>query len=169
MRGIITLLLVFVFYCGFSQRIAYVEIHKIIDKMPEYQAANDSIDSQIRIWESEVELKFEEVENLYQEYVKNEMMYPEDKKIEKQNEIVEAEKAAKQFREKIFGTKGELDKLQEQKIKPLEDKIFQAAEKVGKANNYEYVFDKRPESSWIYTNPEHNLTNRVLTELGLSK
>ncbi|MBM3436468.1 MAG: OmpH family outer membrane protein [Bacteroidetes bacterium] len=140
-----------------------------IDKMPEYILASDNIDQQIKQWESEVDVKFQEVENLYQDYVKNEMLYPEDVKIEKQNGIVDAEKKAKEFREKIFGQNGELSKLQDAKINPLEEKILQAAEKVGKENNYEYIFDKRPETSWIYTSPEHDLTEKVLIELGLNK
>lgn len=169
MKKIIAILLVLSFHYGISQRIAYVEIHKIIDKMPEYILASDNIDQQIKQWESEVDVKFQEVENLYQDYVKNEMLYPEDVKIEKQNGIVDAEKKAKEFREKIFGQNGELSKLQDAKINPLEEKILQAAEKVGKENNYEYIFDKRPETSWIYTSPEHDLTEKVLIELGLNK
>jgi len=168
MKKVFLALLVMAFNAGLAQRIAYVEVNKIIDKMPEYKTANENIDNQIKQWESEVELKFQEVENLYQDYVKNEMLYTEDVKIEKQNGIVDAEKKAKEFREKIFGQTGELNKMQEQLLKPLEDKIFQTAEKVGKENNYEYIFDKRPESSWIYTNTEHNLTDKVLLELGLN-
>jgi outer membrane protein len=169
MKKVFLALLVLAFNAGLAQRIAFVEVNKIIDKMPEYKAANENIDNQIKQWESEVELKFQEVENLYQDYVKNEMLYPEDVKIEKQNGIVDAEKKAKEFREKIFGNTGDLNKMQEKLLKPLEDKIFQTAERVGKENNYEYVFDKRPESSWIYTNPEHNITEKVLTELGLNE
>lgn len=168
MKKVFLILSVLAFNAVLAQRIAYIEVSKIIDKMPEYTAANENIDKQIKSWESEVELKFQEVENLYQDYVKNEMLYPDDVKIEKQNAIVDAEKKAKEFREKIFGKSGELNGMQEQLLKPLEDKIFQTAERIGKENNYEYIFDKRPESSWIYTNPEHNITEKVLTELGLN-
>jgi len=132
MKKVFLALLVMAFNAGLAQRIAYVEVNKIIDKMPEYKTANENIDNQIKQWESEVELKFQEVENLYQDYVKNEMLYTEDVKIEKQNGIVDAEKKAKEFREKIFGQTGELNKMQEQLLKPLEDKIFQTAERSGK-------------------------------------
>lgn len=169
MKKLTVILLILLGYQSYAQRIAYVEIYKIIEKMPDYTAANESIDQQIKQWETEIDLKFQEVENLYQDYVKNEMRYSDDVKIEKQNGIIEAEKQAKEFRESIFGDNGELNKLQQQKIKPLEDKILQTAIKIGKENNYEYIFDKRPESSWIYTNPEHDLTERVITELDLNK
>ncbi len=70
------------------------------------------------------------------------MIYTEDVKQQKQEEIVQSEKQAKEFREQKFGKEGEITKLKEQKIKPLQDNIFKAAEKVALANGYDYVFDK---------------------------
>jgi outer membrane protein len=165
MRKIILVLMVFAFYSGMSQRIAYVEIQKILDQMPEYKAASEKIDEQVKQWNAEVEQKFKEVDDLYQDYVKNEMGFSQDVKVEKQNSVVEAEKQAKEFREKFFGQNGELKQLQEKNLKPLEEKVLQTAEKVGKENNYEYVFDKRTDSFWVYTNPEHNITEKVILEL----
>ncbi len=165
MKKVLIAALVLAFHAGIAQRIAYLEIEKIINQMPEYTRANEIIEAQTIQWESEVESKFEAVENLYQEYVKNERMFSDDVKLQKQDEIREAEKLAKEFREQKFGKQGELTKLTEQMIKPLQDNIFKAAEKVATENNYDYVFDKTPESNWIYVKPEHNITEKVIAEL----
>lgn len=167
MKKIILVLSAFICTMAMSQSVAYIEIKEIISKMPEYQKANELIEAQVTEWEDEVELRFQNVENLYQEYVKNEMIYSEDVKQQKQEEIVQSEKQAKEFREQKFGKEGELKKLKEQKIKPLQENIFKAAEKVALANGYDYVFDKSPESNWIFVKPEHNLTEKVLLELGI--
>jgi outer membrane protein len=167
MKKVLMAVLVLTFYTGFAQRIAYLEIEKIINQMPEYTRANELIETQVIQWEDEVESKFEAVENLYQEYVKNEMMFSTDVKSQKQEEIFQAEREAKEFRELKFGKDGELTKLKEEKIKPLQDKIFNASEKVALANNYEYVFDRSAESNWIYVKPEHNITEKVMAELGI--
>jgi outer membrane protein len=169
MKKILVALLVLAFNAGIAQRLAYIEIEKIINQLPEYKKANETIDAQIDQWETEVETKFESVENLYQEYVKNERMFSDDVKLQKQDEIRDAEKQAKEFREQKFGKEGELTKLKEQQLNPLQDNIFKAAEKVAKANNYDYVFDKSPETNWIYVNPEHNITEKVLAELGIKQ
>jgi outer membrane protein len=168
MKKVVLALLVLSFNAGFAQRLAYIEIEKIINQMPEYKKANETIEAQITQWESEVESKFENVESLYQEYVKNERQFSDDIKLQKQEEIMEAEKQAKEFREQKFGKEGELTLLKEQQIKPLQDNIFKVAEKVAIANNYDYVFDKSPESNWIYVKPEHNITDKVITELGVN-
>ena len=167
MKKVLIALLILAFNTGIAQRMAYIEIEKIISLMPEYKRANEIIEAQVKQWETDVEAKFEDVENLYQEYVKSEMMFSDDVKLKKQEEIVGAERLAKEFREQKFGREGELTKLKEQHINPLQDNIFKAAEKVATANNYDYVFDKAAESNWIYVKPEHNITEKVMAELGL--
>ncbi len=169
MKKIILGLMVLSFQVGVAQKLAYIETDKIVEDMPEFQKANDEIDTQVKQWESEVEAKFQAVEQLYQEYVKNEPTFSREEKKAKQDEIFEVEKEAKDFREQIFGNEGQLKQLQETKIKPLQEKINAAAEKVGKENGYDYVFEKSPESSWIYTNPEHNISELVKAELGLNE
>lgn len=167
MKKIVLGILVLAFQIGIAQNIAYIETEKIIEKMPEYKQASDEIDAQIKLWEDEVEAKFKKVEDLYQDYVKNETLFPDDVKQEKQQEIIDVEKQAKDFREQKFGREGELEKLQESKLKSFQDTILQTAERIAKEKNYDYVFEKSSESNWIYTNPKHNLTELVISELGL--
>jgi len=169
MKKIALGILVLAFQIGIAQNIAYIETEKIIEKIPEYQQASDEIEAQIKLWEDEVETKFKKVEDLYQDYVKNETLYPDEIKQEKQQEIIDAEKQAKEFREQKFGREGELQQLQESKLKSFQDTILQTAERIAKEKNYDYIFEKSSESNWIYTNPKHNLTELVIAELGLNE
>jgi outer membrane protein len=52
-------------------------------------------------------------------------------------------------------------------IKPLQDKVFDATEKVAKANHLAIIFDKASALVMIYTDPRHDYTDFVLEELGL--
>lgn len=167
MKKIILGLLVLTFNAAIAQNIAYIETNKIIDKMPDYEQATKEIDSLADAWKIDVDSKFTYVEDLYQEYVKAEALLSEDVKREKQEEIFEAERIAKEFREQKFGREGDLSKLEESKLQPLRDKILETATKIGKEKNYDYIFEKASESNWIYTNPEHDLTEAVIAELGL--
>ncbi|MCD4731927.1 MAG: OmpH family outer membrane protein [Bacteroidales bacterium] len=169
MKTIVLGILVLTLQIGIAQNIAYIETEKIIEKMPAYQQASAEIEAQIKLWEEEVEAKFKKVEDMYQDYVKNETLFPDDIKQEKQQEIIDTEKQAKEFREQKFGREGELEKLQESKLKSFQDTILQTAERIGKEKNYDYVFEKSSESNWIYTNPKHDLTELVIAELGLNK
>ncbi|MEZ5198653.1 MAG: OmpH family outer membrane protein [Bacteroidales bacterium] len=167
MKRIILGLLVLSFNASIAQSLAYIETDKIVEKMPEYELATNEIDSLVNVWRTEVDKKFATVEDLYQEYVKAELLLTNEIKKEKQEEIIEAEKVAKEYREQKFGREGELSKIEESKLKPIREKILETAAKVGKDKNYDYVFEKTTESGWIYTNPDHDLTGAVLSELGL--
>lgn len=167
MKKIILGLLVLTVNVAISQNMAYIETDKIINKMPEYNQAIEEIDSVVEAWRSEVDKKFAHVEDLYQEYVKAEMLLSGEDKKQKQDEIFEAEKQAKEYREQKFGREGELSKIEDSKLTPIRNAILVTATKIGKEKNYDYVFEKSSESGWIYTNPEHNLTDAVLEKFGL--
>lgn len=167
MKTIVLGILVFAFQIGLAQNLAYIETDRIIEKMPAYQQASDEIEAQINVWEGEVEAKFKKVEDMYEDYVQNESIFPDEIKKEKQDEIIESEKQAKAYREEIFGEDGELQVLQASKLKLLQDSILNTAQRIGIEKSYDYIFEKSPETNWIYTNPEHDLTELVITALGL--
>ena len=52
-------------------------------------------------------------------------------------------------------------------IKPVQDKVFEAVEKVAKAHKLAIMFDKSADLVMIYTDPIHDYTDYVLDELGL--
>ena len=51
-------------------------------------------------------------------------------------------------------------------IKPVQDKVFEAVEKVSKEKGIQIMFDKASDLVMIYTDPIHDYTDYVLEELG---
>ena len=54
-------------------------------------------------------------------------------------------------------------------IKPVQDQVFEAVERVAKNNRLQIVFDKSGDLVMIYTDPIHDYTDFVLDELGLGE
>ena len=52
-------------------------------------------------------------------------------------------------------------------IKPIQDKVFEAVEKVARENRLSIIFDKAADLVMIYTDPRYDYTDFVLDELGL--
>ena len=50
---------------------------------------------------------------------------------------------------------------------PVQDKVFEACEKVAKKKSLAVLFDKSGDLTMLYTNPAHDYTEFVLEELGL--
>ncbi|MBN2175063.1 MAG: OmpH family outer membrane protein [Bacteroidales bacterium] len=167
MKKIVLIFAILSFQLGFAQKIGYIEMDRILEKIPKFQQVNAEIDSAVDQWQSETDAIYQQVEDLYQQYVQNQSKMSDDMKKKKQDEIFNKENEAKEFREEKFGSEGELYQMQEDLIKPITDGVYKTAENVAKTNGYDYLFEKTQESSWIYTNPDHDLTELVIKELGL--
>ena len=82
-------------------------------------------------------------------------------------EIQTEESKLKEYQKKVFGFDGLLFLKKQELIKPVQDKVWDAVDKVAKKNNLDIVFDKASELVMIYTNPRFDYTDFVLDELGL--
>lgn len=152
-----------------AQKIGYIEMDKILDKIPAYSSATDEIDKQVDQWQSAIDSKFKHVDDLYQNYVQTQSTLSDEQKQLKQDEIVKTENEANDYKDSIFGNDGELQKLQELKYKPIYDRVYGIAEDIAKENQFDYVFEKSAESTWVYTNPDLNLTDQIISRLGEEK
>lgn len=150
-----------------AQKFGYIDTKFILSKMPEYKAAQGEIDKVSGQWQTEVEAKFKEVDKLRKDYQAEEILLTEDMKKERMAVIIEKEKAAKEQQKKIFGFEGLLFLKRQELVKPVQDKVYEAVEKVCKAKKIAIMFDKSGDLVMLYTDTKHDYTDYVLEELGL--
>ena len=82
-------------------------------------------------------------------------------------EIVDKEKAAKDFQRQKFGPDGELSQKSNALIKPIQDRVSKAVQAIAEGDNLDMVFDKNSEVIMLYANPRYNRSDEVVTKLGL--
>jgi len=150
-----------------AQKFGYIDSDFILGKMPEYQKAQGEIDQLASGWQKEIEDMSVKVEGLYASFKAEEVLLTEEMRGERQTEIKKKEAELKEYQKKIFGFEGLYFLKKKELIKPLQDKVWDAVEKVAKANRLAIVFDKAAELTMIYTDPRHDYTDFVLEELGL--
>ena len=169
MRHFLAIFAVFVFGLNFvnAQKFGYIDSDFILSKMPEYQKAQSEIDQLSGGWQKEIEDMTKKVESLYASYKAEEVLLTEEMRAEKMKEIKKKESELKEYQKKIFGFEGLYFLKKKELIKPLQDKVWDAVEKVAKANRLAIIFDKAAELVMIYTDPRHDYTDFVLEELGL--
>jgi outer membrane protein len=163
----IALLLVFGLNFANGQKFGYIDTNFILSKMPEYGKAQSEIDQLSGGWQKEVEDMSRNVENLYSSLKAEEVLLTDEMKKERQDAIHKKEAELKEYQRKVFGFGGLFFLKKQELIKPLQDKVFEAVEKVAKQNRLAIVFDKSGELVMIYTDPRHDYTDFVLEELGL--
>lgn len=150
-----------------AQKFGYIDSEFILSKMPEYQKAQGEIDQLATNWQKEIEEMGRKVEGLYVQYKAEEVLLTEEMRQERMTDIKKKETDWKDYQKKVFGFEGLYFLKKKELIKPLQDKVWDAVEKVAKANRLAIVFDKAAELTMIYTDPRHDYTDFVLEELGL--
>lgn len=150
-----------------AQKFGYVDAKFILEKMPEYKTVQGELSKQTQTWQKEIEQMNAEVDRLRKEYLAEEVLLTDEMKKERQEAISKKDKAAKEQQKKIFGFEGLYFLKKQELLKPIQDKVFDAVEKVCKKKKVQIMFDKSADLVMIYTDPKHDYTDFVLEELGL--
>ena len=156
-----------IFGTSFAQKFGYVDTDYILNKMPEYQEAQAQIEELSAKWREDIQERYKEIEGMYSELQAEEVLLTEEMKEERLAEIRQKENEVKEYHKKVFGFEGLFFLKKKELVKPVQDKIFEAVEKVAVDHKLQMVFDKAGELVIIYTNPIHDYTDYVLEELGL--
>lgn len=169
MKKLLTLSALFCLLAGtaMAQRFGYVDTEFILQKMPEFQQAQQDIDKLSMEWQADIQNRHKEIEGMYNALQAEEVLLTKEMKDERLAEIKQKENEVKEYHKKVFGFEGLLFLKKKELIKPVQDKVFEAVEKVAKEHKLQIVFDKAGDIVMIYTDPIHDYTDYVLEELGL--
>ncbi len=149
-----------------AQRYAYVDTEYILANIPEYNDAQSYLDDLSVTWQSEIEAKFAEVSRLYENFQNEAVLLPQELKKKREDEIVYKERQINDLQRKKFGPDGELDQKRKEMVQPIQEKIFNAIEKMAIEKNYAFVFDKAAGLSILYSDPKLDISDDVLDEVG---
>ena len=152
---------------AYAQRFAYVDSDYILSQMPSYKSAQTQIDEQSKKWQEEIDNKFKDIDKLYKQYQAEKVLLTKDMQTKRENEIIEKEREAKKLQNDKFGYEGELFKKREELIKPIQDKVYEAINKVAKNNGLDFIFDKSGDMLMLVSNPKYDRSDEVLEELGV--
>ena len=152
-----------------AQKIGYVDSKFILEQMEEYTSAQEEIDALSKKWQRELEDMYAKIEQMYKDYQAEEVLLTDDVKKQRQEDIFEAERKAKEFKKGKFGYDGELYKVQDEKIKPIQDKVYDAIEQMAKERRLDFIFDKSANTGILYTNAVYDRTDDVMVKLGLKR
>ncbi len=153
---------------SFAQRWGYVDTKAILEKIPEYKAAEQEVDQISQKWQKELEQMYANIEKMYQKYEAEKVLLTADVQRKREDEIINEEKKAKEFQKKKFGYEGELFKLREEKVKPIQDRLFKAIEDLSKEKRIDFMLDKSGAVTVLYFNPEYDMTQAVLKKMGIN-
>ena len=149
-----------------AQKFAYVDTDYILKKIPEFNQAQDKLDALSADWQKEIENKYTDVDQMYRSYQQEQVLLTDEMKVKREEAIIKKEKIAKDLQQKYFGPKGELYIKQQELIKPIQDKIYNAIQQLAANNKYAIVFDSSSDLIMLYKNNNLDKSDKVLDLLG---
>ena len=166
------LLFTFIFIFGtafvFSQKYAYIDSDFILGSVPEYKESKDKLDKLADRWTKEIEERYEVLKMKKDNFAREEVLLPTEEKVKRKEEIEKLETEAMQMQKVRFGVNGDYFQKRQELIKPIQDKVYEAMQKVASKRNYSFVFDKANQSNLIYADSKLDISDDVLKEMGIT-
>ena len=155
---------------SYSQlKIGYVDSKTILSKLPDAQDARQKLDGMIRDWQNELK-KMEDQRKLKQDdYDRRKLIMTEQTRTELLDEIKKLDQQISDYRDKKFGTNGELFQKQEELMKPVQNKVFNAIQDVAKDEDLDFVFDRSGQIMFLYAKDKYDITPQVMDKLKLQQ
>jgi outer membrane protein len=150
-----------------AQRYAVIDSKYILGKIPEYKTAQEQLDQLSAQWQQEIERKQTEVDRLYREYDVEQVMLSDELKKKREDEIFNKEKEVRDLQKKRFGFEGDLFKKRQELIKPIQDRVYTAIQKLAVERSYDFILDKSEGITVIFADPKLDRSEDVLKAMGV--
>jgi len=135
--------------------------------MPEYIDANKKLQDVSNQWQKEIDDKQSSLDQMYKNYDAEQYMLSDDLKKKREDELFNKEKEVRDLQKRRFGYEGDLFKEREKLVKPIQDKVYNAVQKIASARGYDFILDKSEGITVIFADPKLDRSDDVLRELGV--
>lgn len=150
-----------------AQRYAIVDSKYILSKITDYQKATDRLNELTAQWEKEISQLQVNLDMLYQQHEAERSLLSETLLKKRTDELFAKEKEILDLQRKRFGYEGDLFKLRQELIQPIQDRVYAAIQKLAAARQYDFILDKSEGVTVIFSDPKLDKSEDVLKELGV--
>ena len=166
MKKIIIMLMVFAPMSLFAQKFGHVDSQAIMQSLPEVSKLSGELEAKAKEYENELQSMQKELQAKAEEYDKNVSTMNETKRKEVETEL---QQMNTRIQETYTAHQQELAKMQQEKFQPIQNKIINAINNVGKAGGYVYIMDKAAGIPYISETLSKDVTADVKAELNKLK
>ena len=113
-----------------AQKYAIIDTRYILDKMPDYKTAQKQLDDIAADWQKDIDAKQAALDKMYKNYEAEQVMLSDELKKKREDQLFNKEKELRDLQRKRFGFEGDLFKKRQELIKPIQDKVYNAVQKM---------------------------------------
>lgn len=152
-----------------AQRYCVIDSKYILDKLVDYKDAQTKLDQMSKNWQTEIDNRMQDVDRMYKAYQAERAILSDDMRKKREDEIMQKEKSAKDLQKQRFGYEGDLFKERQKLVKPIQDKVYNAVQKMATTKGFDMVLDKAGGVTMFYADPKLDKNDEVLKILGINK
>ena len=152
-----------------AQRYAIVDTKYILDKLPDYKLAQKQLDQTSAQWQKEIDDKQAVLDKMYKDYDAEQVMLSDTLKKKREDQLFNKEKEVRDLHRKRFGYEGDLFKMRQELVKPIQDKVYNAIQQIAVNRMYDLILDKSEGITVIFADPKLDKSEDILRALGINK
>ncbi|WP_299669967.1 OmpH family outer membrane protein [uncultured Polaribacter sp.] len=160
--SIVLLLTVSISWSQRSQIIAYIDMEYILENVPEYLEAQNTLDEKVVKWRQKLDKEARYIEVLKTDLANEKAILTKDLIEEKEEEISLKQDELRRLESLYFGPKGDMFLLRKQLVKPIQDQVYNAIQTISARKKYDFVFDKSSDLVMLYSNKKYDISDLVL-------
>jgi outer membrane protein len=164
---ILSSLFVVLMFSGIAQRYAVIDSKYILQKMPEYKSAQQKLDQFSEQWQQEIDRKSADLDKMYKNFDAEQVMLSDELKKKREDELFNKDKELRDLQKKRYGYEGDIFKKRQELIKPIQDRVYNAVQRLAVTKSYDFILDKSEGITVIFADPKLDKSDDVLRELGV--
>ena len=167
MKTLFAILFSLTAFAASAQRYAVIDSKYILSKVPEYTDAQKKLDNFSELWQKEIDQKQAALDKMYKDFDAEQVMLTDALKKKREDELFNKEKEVRDLQKKRFGFEGDLFRKRQELIKPIQDRVYNAVQKLAVEKLYEIIFDKSEGITVIFADPKLDKSDDVLRYMGV--
>jgi outer membrane protein len=148
-----------------AQRIASVDVSRVLESVKEYQVAEDELDKLAARWRQEIAQEYDKIKGLYNRFQAEQVLLSDEARRQREDEIVAKEKEVRDLQKSRFGPDGSLFQRRKELVQPIQDRVYAAIEAYAKERGFDFIFDKGGSAGMIFANPQYDKTEDIINKL----
>ncbi len=145
-----------------AQRIAIVDITRVLEEMPDYKLAQTELDNIAAQWRQQIALEYDQIKAMYNKYQAEQVLLSEEARKKKEDEIMMREQQARDMQKDKFGANGALFRKRQDLVQPIQERVYGAIQTYADDRGFDFIFDKGGSSGLIFSNPDYDKTDDII-------
>lgn len=150
-----------------AQKIAVVDLTRILETLPDYRKAQDQLDKIASEWRQEIANEYDKIKSMYNKYQAEQVLLSDEMRKAKEDEIVNKEKEVRDMQRDKFGPEGSLFKKRQELVQPIQEKVYAAIQAYAKERAFDVVLDKDAAAGLLFVSDALDRTEDVIKKLNI--